>query len=228
MTAKSIPISTDRHPAAGPAGRWAFGLGLLGLFSAMIAAGAGCGKALPTHYYDIRYPAASPLFSTPKVKATLAVAPFTAPFSYRQNRLLYREGPQEAKVGFYEDRRWISAPTELLTLAAVQHLRQSGIFDKVVPQQGDTPADFILRGKITALDELDKPDGYYAQVGLELELYRSADARKLIWTGAVQHQRKTTARDPDVIANELALAVGEALQMLASKILPALEPATTR
>jgi ABC-type uncharacterized transport system auxiliary subunit len=218
MTANSLRIPSDDFPFGETARSGAIRLSLLGIFSLLLLAGISCGKALPVHYYDFRYPAPAALFPTPKLKATLAVAPYTAPFSYRQNRLLYREGPQEAKVAFYEDRRWASAPTELITLAIVPHLRQSGLFEKVILEQGDTPADYLLRGKIVALDEVDKADGYYAQVGLEVELFRLGDGRKLLWTETIQHQRKTTVRDPDAIANELALAVGEALQILASKL----------
>jgi ABC-type uncharacterized transport system auxiliary subunit len=179
----------------------------------------GCGKLPLVHYYDIRYPQASALHSTPKLSETLGVAGFTASFSYRQSRLLYREQESAAKVGFYEDRRWVSSPTELVTLAAISHFRQSGLFARVVPNPGDSTVDYVLKGRIVELDEVDKSDGYYANVGLEAELYDLRQQRHtVIWTGNVYRQRKTTARDVDIIANELSLALGEALQELVSKL----------
>lgn len=178
-----------------------------------------CGKLPLIHHYDIRYPQAPALHATPKLSETLGIAGFTASFAYRQSRLLYREEEPAAKVGFYEDRRWVSSPTELLTLAAISHFRQCGLFARVIPNPGDATVDFLLKGRITELEEVDQADGYYASVGLEVELY---DLRQknhpVIWTGTVRHQRKTAIRDIDVIANELSLAVGEALQDLAGKL----------
>jgi ABC-type uncharacterized transport system auxiliary subunit len=179
----------------------------------------GCGKLPLIHYYDIHYPQAAALHSAPKLKETLGIAGFTASFSYRQSRLLYREETPATKVGFYEDRRWVSSPTELVTLAAISHFRQSGLFARVIPNPGDSSVDYVLKGRITELEELDKPDGYYAKVSLEAELYDLRQKRQtVIWTGAVHRQRKTSVRNVDDIANELSLAVGEALQELVSQL----------
>ena len=220
-----LPSKAWKHPFSAAIGYLPLGF-LTALF--LLGINMGCGKVLSIHYYDFRYPSPAPLFSPPKITATLGVAPFTAPFSYRQSRLLYREGPNETKVGFYEDRRWAGSPTELITLAAVNHLRLSGLFDKVILRQGDTSTDYLLQGKIVELDEVDRTDGYYTQVGLEVELYESGKNRKLIWAGTIKSQRKTTVRDMDAIAGEMALTVGDAIQSLAAKLGTVLNPSATK
>lgn len=187
-------------------------LGLLGLCF------CGCGKMPVIHYYDLRQAPVPPVSVAPKYQETIAVAGFTASFSYRQSRLLYREESRMSKLGFYEDRRWSSAPTELLTQATITHLRQCGLFSRVTPSSNLASIDFLLRGRITELEELDKADGYHACVGLEMELFDVRQKQQIVWSGAIRRERKTLTRDVDVIANELALAVGEALQELATKL----------
>lgn len=176
-----------------------------------------CGKVIPVHYYDIRFPMEPTQTNAPKHAATLAIANFTASSIYRQSRILYREGIESAKVGFYDDRRWISPPTELLSQAAILHFRNSNLFSNVIPYSSGSRADFILRGRITELEEVDLSDGYYGKITVFAEFIEAEEGR-ILWSGPVRASRKTTIRNVDAIVDEIVLGVKEVLQSLARSV----------
>ena len=177
----------------------------------------GCGKVLPIHYYDLRYPTTAVSNPTPKHDKTLAVANFQATSIYRQSRILYREGANSSKVGFYDNRHWVAPPTELLTQAVILHFRNLYLFTNVIPYADASMADYILRGRITELEEVDLSDGYYGQITIFASL---TDVRsgKVLWSASVHSSQKTTTRDVDVIVDKIAQGVGEVLQSLAEII----------
>jgi ABC-type uncharacterized transport system auxiliary subunit len=141
---------------------------------------AACGKMPSMHYYDLRYPAAvDNAQSSSKYAKTLAISSFTAPSLYRQNRVLYRDGNTSNQVGYYDDLRWTSPPTELLTQAALTHFRNSRLFANVIPFSDRSNCDFVLRARIVELEEIDLPDGYHGRVTLQAELL-AAESGKVI------------------------------------------------
>jgi len=179
---------------------------------------AACGKVPVMHYYDLRYPAVvNPAPPAPKFNATLAISSFTAPSLYRQSRILYREGNTSNKVGYYEDRRWASPPTELLTQAALTHFRNSGLFANVIPFSDRSTCDFVLRARIVELEEVDLPDGYYGRVTLQAELLASETGRAL-WSGAVSANRKTLIKDANAVMEEIADSAREVIAGLTQAV----------
>jgi ABC-type uncharacterized transport system auxiliary subunit len=189
---------------------------------------AACGKMPTMHYYDLRYPAAvdnAP--SSFKYSKTIAISSFTAPALYRQNRVLYREGNTSNKVGYYDDRRWASPPTELLTQAALTQFRNSRLFANVIPFSDRSGCDYVLRARIVELEEIDLPDGYQGRVTLQAELL-AADNGRVIWSGPVTATRKTTLKDVNAVVEEIAGSARDALANLIQAVDRAISPSASK
>ena len=70
-----------------------------------------------------------------------------------QDRIVYR--PAQGEVGFYEYHRWAEDPRDTLTKSLIQHLRSRGAFTNVVLFDGRSKTDYIIRGTLERLEEID-------------------------------------------------------------------------
>jgi len=147
---------------------------------ALIALGACGGKIPPTHFYalDLSVPA------TPRPANTLdhsvLVMPMRAADRLTQDRIIYR--PSREEVGYYEYHRWADEPRSSVTAALVEKLREKGTFNRVAMFDGRTKADYILRGRVSRLEEVDFEEGVKVYAAIELELIDGKDA-SVAWSG---------------------------------------------
>ena len=126
-----------------------------------------CGKIPETHYYTLSYPSVENRTTSPKLDKIIAVKKFLADPPYDQDRIVYRESLYEVK--FYNYRRWICSPREMLTESAVQHLRKSGLFAGVVHAQSGHSSHYVLTGRILQFEEWDEGVNWQAKIKLWLD-----------------------------------------------------------
>ncbi|MBI3666867.1 MAG: membrane integrity-associated transporter subunit PqiC [Acidobacteria bacterium] len=166
----------------------------------LILGAAGCGGSIPkTHYYVLDFPAAAPQPRDP-APYTAAVMPFRAPGQLEQDRILYRPTPQE--VGFYEYHRWADRPSSMLTSALVNRLRAQGVFRAVSLFDGRTKPDYLIRGRVERLDEVDSSGGVSVRVELLAELVEGKTGRT-VWSGAGSHTGALTAGEVSAVVAEM-------------------------
>ncbi len=147
---------------------------------ALVAMGACGGKIPPTHYYalDLSVPA-TPRPANP-LDHSVMVMPVRAADMLTQDRIVYR--PSREEVGYYEYHRWADEPRSSVTAALMRILREKGTFSQVAMFDGRTKADYILRGRISRLEEVDFEEGVKVYAALELELIDGQDA-SVAWSG---------------------------------------------
>jgi cholesterol transport system auxiliary component len=179
---------------------------------ALAALAAGCGGAIPkTNYYVIELPAVAPQPSQP-APYSLAVMPFRAPEQLEQDRIVYRPSPQE--VGFYDYHRWAARPAPVVTSALVDRLRAQRLFEGVSLFDGRTKADYLVRGRVDRLEEVDSGGSVSVRVELSAEVVE-AKTNRTVWSGAGAHNGPVNESDVKAVVAEMGRGIDAALRQIA-------------
>ena len=126
---------------------------------------SGCTKARAPRYYMISVPSAAPQREA-QFPVSLVVGRLYAPHLLRDDRVVY--DLSDVELGVDEYHRWAEPPTGMMERLLVEHLRNSGRYRTVQRISSNTRGDFILRGYLGALNEVDDPAGLKARFSLQL------------------------------------------------------------
>lgn len=167
---------------------------------------AGCGKVRYPSYYTLALaPSLAPADASGRTLGSLAVHEFVTPPYLRQGRIVYRESPTQ--VGYYEFHRWVTNPASTITHAVVERLRSSGPFSPVDFDRKQSKSDFLLRGQLERLDEIDYGDGMRVEVKLSAQLVDLRN-KSAVWSG----NQTETARVKKANVNSVVIEMGHAAQ----------------
>jgi len=167
---------------------------------------AGCGsvRGPATQYYKLDIPPA-PTPAGPSAAASLRVEPFRTPGFLRQDRIVYRPSPVE--VGFYEYHRWAEPPNATVTKALADQLTKRRLFRSVEISDDEEKADYVLRGSIDRLQEVDYAGAVHVQVSISAELEDPVQ-QQVIWSGAASSECVVAKSD----VQSVVAAMGQASQ----------------
>ena len=171
----------------------------------------GCaGKVPPSHYYTLEssLPAPQPAVTAP---VEIAVTRFRASQALSQDRLMYRPGPH--RVDFYEYHRWVDTPPDLVTQNLIAHLRRSGMFRSVTGTRGASRADYLLRGRVEHLEEVDSAGSVSARVGLSVELVE-VKTRTRVWSGEGSHEAPVGERSVEGVVRAMNESLRESMDQI--------------
>jgi ABC-type uncharacterized transport system auxiliary subunit len=176
---------------------------------------AGCGASRPVKYYVLDPGPDTLATATPaQYPITLLVARLNSSHLYRDDRLVYGSGP--VQLGTYEYQRWSEPPVEMVQDALVTALRNSGLYRSVSPIGSSLRGQYILRGRLTSLDEVDKPQ-ITARFSLELELF-DPRAGMTVWTGSYSHDEPVNGKTVPDVVEALDRNVRTGVQQLAANV----------
>jgi ABC-type uncharacterized transport system auxiliary subunit len=136
-----------------------------------------CAGGRPIHYYAVNRPAITDAPEKPD-GLVLLVARIASPEALEDSRIRYRSGPNE--VGSYEYHRWAERPDMMVRQLLVQTLRASGKYRQVQETSSSAAGDYLIRGKLYELAEIDQP-GIATRVSLQLEVV-SARTGLVVWS----------------------------------------------
>jgi len=188
----------------------------------VVASGPSCGHAPSLRYYTLRM-SAPPAEGDPARRRTsfvLGVEPFRGTEILRDDRILYYESPTQ--LGFYQQHRWVTDPAEMLQELTRRRLEQTGVFARVQSAPLREPVDYVLKGRMLSLEEIDYQGAVKGRVGLDLTLLRSRD-RKVVWSA--RRQVETPVREAGVVGvvNALDDAVNRILEEMTHAIVAQVE-----
>lgn len=188
-----------------------------GVFALAVGMAACGGKIPQSHYYTLESSLPSPpAAADPPVPADVVVMKFTVGTqALAQDRLVYREGAHQ--VSFYEYHRWVDAPAEMATQNVIDHLRRSGLFRSVRAFTGASTADYLLRGRLENLEEVDSESSVSARVALMAELVDSK-SHAVVWTGRGTQETSLGERSVE----SLVRALNSGLNMSSEQIVRSL------
>ena len=172
-----------------------------------------CGKVRYPDYYTLALaPPLSPKSNEGHSLGALQVRRFETPAYLRQGRIVYRESPTE--VGFYEYHRWFTDPGATVTTAIVGALRSSGLFMQVESEPSHTKPDFLLRGQLERLDEIDYGGAVRVEVKLSAQLV-NLRAESIVWSG----DETETGQVEKITVNSVVIGMSGAVQKCIDRLL---------
>ena len=183
------------------------------LFLLILGLLAGCGKIPQTQYYSIGsgLPPAPAASSPAPLSFDVAVARFRAPQSLAQDRLLYRPGPNQ--VDYYAYHRWSGYPADQVTAVFLTRLRSAGLFRTVTSMDGAPKADYLLRGGVENLEEVNSGTEVSAHVVLSMEVV-DTKTHTVVWSGMRTSDKPVADRSVAGVVRELNEGVRQCVDEL--------------
>ena len=93
------------------------------------------------------------------------------------------------------------------------HRRRSGMFRSVTGTRGASQADYLLRGRVEHLEEVDSAGSVTARVGLRVELVE-VKTRARVWTGQGAHEAQVTERSVEGVVRAMNESLRESLDQI--------------
>ncbi len=186
-----LPTEAQKRGARQQARR-IFQLAAVCLLAGMAAA---CAATPPTKYYVLDAPPAAQAPPQASIPVRLVVGHITSSQLYRDNRLVYGSG--QVQLGTYEFQRWAEPPVDLIQDMLVAALRQSGEYRAVSRIGSSARGDYIVRGHLDALDEIDNQAGIAGRFAFELELFNPSTG-SVVWSDSYNHDEAVPGKRPAV------------------------------
>lgn len=178
------------------------------------AATASCGATRPVKYYVIDTPAIPANPSPAQYPVRISVGRITSSQLYRMDRLVYGSGP--VQLGTYTYERWATIPADMIQDLVVSSLRSTGQYMSVSRLGTGSHPDFIVRGNLISLYEVDQPE-IVGRFALRLEIYDPASGN-VVWVGNYSHDEPANGKTVPDVVEALNRNVQAGLQQLTSQI----------
>lgn len=175
---------------------------------------SACGATRPVAYYvlDIEPPQDAP--PAAKFPVSLAVGRILTTHLYRDDRLVYGYGPVE--LGTYEYERWAESPTDMVQDILISYLRGTGQYRSVSRLNSTIHADYIVRGRLLGLYEIDKPK-MAGRFSIELELF-DPKSTMTVWSGSYSHDDLVEGKKVSDVVEALDKNVRNGMQQLTTDL----------
>lgn len=182
----------------------------------ILAAGitAACASR-PVKYYVLdTSTAATPEASPARFPIRLLVGRVTASHLYRDDRLVYGSGP--VQLGTYEYERWAEPPAGMIQDMLIRSLESTGAYRSVTGLRSNARGDYIVRGQLNALDEVDG-SAVAARFSFQLELF-DPKTNATVWTDSYVHDEPVTGKKVSDVVEALDRNVSAGLAQLTSHL----------
>jgi len=176
---------------------------------------AGCVKARTLRYYTLSIPPATAPTETQPIPVTIVVGRLNAPHLLRDNRVVY--AMSDVEIGVDEYHRWSEPPTGLIERLLVEKLRGARQYKAVQHLSSTTRGDYILRGYLGALNEVDDAAGIKARFTLQLELF-DVKAGSVVWNDRYTSDEPVPQKTVTAVVQTLQKSVNAGLDQLSGEI----------
>lgn len=176
---------------------------------------AGCVKARALRYYTLSIPPIAAQPNSQPLPVTIVVGRLNAPSLLRDDRVVY--AMSDVELGVDEYHRWSEPPTGMIERLLVERLRASGQYRTVQRLTSTARGDYILRGHLGALNEVDDPAGLKARFTLELELF-DVKAGNVVWNDRYTSDEPIPQKTVTSVVQTLQKSVNGGLDRLTSSL----------
>jgi len=190
---------------------------------AAMLVGASCGASRPMSYYTLdssgapaRAPAPGSGNGDAPLPVTIVVGRVSAAPLYLDSPIVY--STSDVEMGTYQYHRWAEVPTQMLETMLTRSLRDTGKFRSVARLGSGATGDYVLRGHLYALEEVDSPS-LGARFSLELDLF-DPKTRTVVWTQTYDREepvsRKSVSAVVETLHQETTAGIGQLTANLVS------------
>ena len=183
------------------------------MFLACLA--AGCVSARSPHYYRLNLAPVAAQSSVSPVPVSILVGRLSAPRILRDDRVVY--GMSDVELGVDEYHRWTEPPTEMIEQLLVERLRRSGQYKSVQRISSTARGDYLLRGHLSSLNEVDDPAGIKARFNIQLELFDQKSGG-VVWTGSYSHDEPVEKKSVTAVVESLQKNVNAGIEQLTASL----------
>jgi ABC-type uncharacterized transport system auxiliary subunit len=176
---------------------------------------AGCVKTRPLRYYTLSIPPGAAQPPAQPLPITIVVGRMNAPHLLRDDRVVY--AMSDVELGVDEYHRWSEPPTGMIERLLVERLRASGQYKAVQHLSSTTRGDYILRGYLGALNEVDDPAGIKARFTLQLELF-DVKAGNVVWSERYNSDQPVPEKSVKAVVETLQKSVSTGLEQLTGSL----------
>jgi ABC-type uncharacterized transport system auxiliary subunit len=162
------------------------------------------------HHYRLEAGASDVQFDTQILNGTLRIKRPRASAFIDGTSILYRDPDRPAEVMRSPYQYWVDAPTLMLRDELIRVLRGAGVADRVITSDLRAHADYILAGRLLALESLRNDDGSEARFEIELSLIRTEDQALLLQNVYAESER-AVSDEPSAEVEALSRALDRAL-----------------
>jgi len=177
----------------------------------LVCLAAGCVSAKSPRYYRLNLAPVATQSSTAPFQVSLLVGRLSAPRILRDDRVVY--GMSDVELGVDEYHRWTEPPTEMIEDLLVQQLRHSGHYKSVQRISSTARGDYLLRGHLSSLNEVDDPAGIKARFNIQLELFDQKSG-SVVWTGSYSHDEPVEKKSVTAVVESLQKSVNAGIEQL--------------
>jgi ABC-type uncharacterized transport system auxiliary subunit len=175
---------------------------------------AGCGGSRPVKYYVLDATPSPAVSTATQIPVTILVSRISASDLYREDRLVYGSGA--VQLGTYEYQRWAEPPAGMLQDIVVKTLRASGNYRSVARISSNLRGDYIVRGQLYALDEVDSPS-LSARFSFQMELY-DPKASSMLWSSSYTHDEPVNGKSVADVVEAMDRNVKAGVSQLSSEM----------
>ena len=137
-----------------------------------------CGRPSERAYYSLRYPVSAQRFEKP-FPVTIRVKEVDVRESYRRTELVFR--PDQHELRYRKGRRWSEPPQKMITALVLDHLRASGVVERVLETIGQAPPDYTLVTDVAAIEQAEIGEKRAARLAMTFRLVRFSDDA-VVWS----------------------------------------------
>lgn len=183
-----------------------------------VMTGTACGGGPRPQHYTVAY---TPSTSAAAVngKSQVGVAVPRASHLLRQDRIVYFTSDNQ--LNLYSHHRWAEPPNRMVQSLLIRELRASNAFDDIVAYRAQKGLDYVLRGNLLSMEEVDTASDIKARFRLELELVRQEDDH-VVWTARHGCERSVNAKVVGAVVETMSGCVQETLGELTRSLAAAL------
>jgi hypothetical protein len=146
---------------------------------------------------------------------SVAVRQFDAPPFLRTGPIAYRESAE--RLGFYPYDRWAVDPRRSATVAMINDLQETGVFQSVGPFDGHSAPECIMTGTIEHLEEVDRGKSVSIDVRVSAGLI-DFQTGEILWHGSASRDAVVEQKSVSGVVSQLSLGLASAVQELASSL----------
>ncbi len=133
----------------------------------LLAFAAACMSSPEKQYFQL-YLAPQNAADGPRLETVLLVEPILVDDLYEDFQIIYRLSPYE--MNYYSYVFWAENPSVMVRNALIHYFQETQIFRKVIREFSAGEPDLILKARVHALEEIDRPGQWYARLSMELEI----------------------------------------------------------